>query len=225
MIKIENISKTYTAQAQKIIALKNINLSIEKEEFLGLMGASGSGKTTLFKVIAGLEKIDEGNIWINNQNITLLTEKQKTLFRLNSIGFIFQQNNLMPALSAWENIALLLELKGIKRKLAKKISFEYLEKVNILECASRKPDYLSGGQQQRVAIARALAGKPALVLADEATANLDADNTENLLEILVKLNQEEKTTFIFATHDDRVKQKVKRVITLKNGIIENNLSF
>lgn len=219
MITIENVSKIYTSKAQKIIALQNINLIVQKEEFLGLMGASGSGKTTLFKVIAGLENVNEGNIWIDNQNITLLSEKEKTIFRRNKIGFIFQQNNLMPALLAWENIALLLELKGIKTKLAKKISFEYLEKVNILECASRKPEYLSGGQQQRVAIARALAGKPALVLADEATANLDADNTENLLEILVKLNQEEKTTFIFATHDERVKQKVKQVITLKNGKI------
>ncbi|TAE72626.1 MAG: ABC transporter ATP-binding protein [Bacteroidetes bacterium] len=220
MIKIQNISKTYTSKAQKINALQNVSFFIEKGEFVGLMGASGSGKTTLFKVIAGLENIDEGEIYIDNQAIHCLSEKQKTLFRLNSIGFIFQQHNLMPVLSAWENVALLLELKGIKRKIAKNISLEYLEKVNLLDCAFRKPEQLSGGQQQRVAIARALAGKPVLVLADEATANLDADNTENLLEMLVKLNQEEKTTFIFATHDDRVKQKVKRIILLKNGILD-----
>ncbi len=219
MIRIENISKTYLSHHQKIKALQNINFSIEKGEFVALMGASGSGKTTLFKAIAGLENIDEGKIFIDNHAIHTLNEKQKTLFRLHSIGFIFQQHNLMPVLSAWENVALLLELKGMKRKMAKKISFEYLEKVNLLDCALRKPEHLSGGQQQRIAIARALAGKPNLILADEATANLDAENTENLLEMLVKLNQEEKITFIFATHDERVKQKVARIILLKNGVL------
>jgi putative ABC transport system ATP-binding protein len=219
MLSIQNVTKIYQPFREPIFALQNINIEIKKGDFVAISGASGSGKTTLFKLVAGLENVTEGNILFENQSIIHFSEKEKTKFRLHQIGFIFQQHHLIPVLSALENVSFLLEMQGKTQKEAKKISQEWLEKVNILECANRKPHQLSGGQQQRVAIARALAGNPKLILADEPTASLDEINTELLLDLMKSLNQQEDITFLVATHDERVRERASKTIFFKNGKI------
>ena len=219
IVEIKDLQKIFQSKYQKVEALQNINLSIKEGDFLALSGQSGSGKTTLFNIIAGLEVPTKGEVFINNTNIFLLKENKRTEFRLNNIGFIFQNHQLLPVLNAWENIAFLLTLKGIKSKEAKKISLEWLEKVDLKDSIYKKPSEMSGGQQQRVAVARALAGKPNIILADEPTASLDLENKNNLLSLLKKINEEEKATFLVATHDELVKNYMHKIIYLKYGKI------
>ncbi|HSM49139.1 MAG TPA: ABC transporter ATP-binding protein, partial [Draconibacterium sp.] len=188
-----------------------------------IVGPSGSGKTTLLNIIGGLDDATEGTVTIDNVEINQLSARKLTDFRMRNIGFVFQAYNLIPVLTARENVEFILHLQGADKKYRESRTTELLQSVGLGEMMDRRPSKLSGGQQQRVAVARALASKPKFVLADEPTANLDSKSTENLLDIMERLNKEEKITFIFSTHDARVVNKARRVITLEDGKIVSDV--
>ena len=199
------------------------NLVFEEGEFAAIVGPSGSGKTTLLNMIGGLDKPSEGDIIINEVNLIGLKASELIDFRLRNIGFVFQAYNLIPVLSASENIEFIMHLQGRNKVDRERRTMELLEAVGLEGRGDSRPGKMSGGQQQRVAVARALASKPKFILADEPTANLDSKSAENLLEIMEKLNSEEKITFIFSTHDARVMKKARRVITIEDGKIVKDL--
>ncbi|MFP4023613.1 MAG: ABC transporter ATP-binding protein [Thiohalospira sp.] len=217
IIEIKNLIKIYNDSEIKVKAVNNINLSFEEGEFAAIVGPSGSGKTTLLNLIGGLDTPTEGEIIVNGTNIGNLSSSELINFRLQNIGFVFQAYNLIPVLTAKENVEFIMELQGKKRKERDERSIELLSAVGLGERVNSRPSKLSGGQQQRVAVARALASKPKFVLADEPTANLDSKSTETLLDIMEQLNKEENITFIFSTHDQRVVKKAHRVITVEDG--------
>jgi putative ABC transport system ATP-binding protein len=222
MINIHNITKTYNKGATKVEALKEISFSIENGEIVALMGASGSGKSTLLSLIGGLDKCDSGSISVDEENISALNAEKLADFRRDDVGFVFQQFHLIPTLSVVENIMLPLLPSGIKKAECYSVAREALEKVGLGEREKHLPGELSGGEQQRVAIARALVNKPKIILADEPTGDLDSKTGEKILELLQALNQKEKVTIIIATHDDKIAQKTKRKIVLKDGkVIED----
>jgi putative ABC transport system ATP-binding protein len=202
--------------------VNNVHLHLNKGEFTALVGPSGSGKTTLLNLIGGLDRPDSGNIIINDVDITKLSSNQLITFRLNHIGFVFQSFNLIPVLTARENVEMIMQLQKISRKDRDARIKQLFEEVQLSDKLNSRPSELSGGQQQRVAVARALASKPKFVLADEPTANLDTKSASNLLDIMTKLNKEEKITFLFSTHDQRVIERARRVITLVDGKIESD---
>lgn len=217
IIKLENLNKSYRDSEIEVRALNGIDLSFEQGEFTAIVGPSGSGKTTLLNMIGGLDKPDSGTIMIGGQDITRLGSRKLIDFRLRNIGFVFQSYNLIPVLTALENVEFIMHLQKIPRKQRQERAIALLESVGLGERIHSRPSKLSGGQQQRVAVARALASRPRFILADEPTANLDSASTRNLLEIMEKLNHEEKITFIFSTHDKRVVDKAHRVIVLEDG--------
>ena len=219
VIEVENLTKTYNGSEVKVNALNGIDLSIEQGEFTAIVGPSGSGKTTFLNMLGGLDKPSSGEIRIGGTDILSLSSSKLIDFRLRNIGFVFQAYNLIPVLTALENIEFIMQLQGIPKKMREKRAKELLRKVGLGDRMDSRPSKLSGGQQQRVAVARALASKPKFVLADEPTANLDSVSTENLLDMMEELNQEEQITFIFSTHDQRVVQKARRIITLEDGKI------
>jgi putative ABC transport system ATP-binding protein len=217
IIEIKNLKKVYKESEIDVVAVNSVDLSFEKGEFTAIVGPSGSGKTTLLNMLGGLDKPTEGEILIDNTNICHLNNSDLINFRLHNIGFVFQAYNLIPVLTAKENVEFIMFLQG-KNKAEKELrSKELIEAVGLGERMNSRPNKLSGGQQQRVAVARALASKPKFILADEPTANLDSKSTETLLEIMEKLNREENITFIFSTHDQRVVNKARRVILLEDG--------
>ncbi len=222
IIQIKNLHKIYNSDSVSVNAVNGIDLSFEEGEFTAIVGPSGSGKTTLLNIIGGLDDSTEGTVTIDNVEINRLSKRKLTDFRMNNIGFVFQAYNLIPVLTAWENVEFIMQLQGAGKKARDKRTAEILQAVGLKGMENRRPSKLSGGQQQRVAVARALASKPKFVLADEPTANLDSKSTENLLDIMEKLNKEEKITFIFSTHDQRVVNKARRVITLEDGKILND---
>ena len=217
IIEIKDLSKIYDGSQIEVRAVDGINLSFGKGEFTAIVGPSGSGKTTFLNLLGGLDDPTTGDVIVDGVNIGNLSEGRIIDFRLRNIGFIFQAYNLIPVLSAEENVEFIMELQGKTKKERKERSNELLEAVGLAERKSSRPAKLSGGQQQRVAVARALASKPKFVLADEPTANLDSRSAENLLDIMEKLNKDENITFIFSTHDPRVVRKARRVITLEDG--------
>jgi len=217
IIAIENLKKSYHDSEVEVNALNGINLAFEQGEFTAIVGPSGSGKTTLLNMIGGLDKPDSGSIHIGKDDITMMGSRKLIDFRLRNIGFVFQSYNLIPVLTALENVEFILHLQGDKREHRRKRAIELLDAVGLGERIHSRPSKLSGGQQQRVAVARALASRPRFILADEPTANLDSASTRNLLEIMEKLNREEQITFIFSTHDQRVVEKAHRVIVLEDG--------
>lgn len=219
VIEVENLTKTYNGSEVKVNALNGIDLSIEQGEFTAIVGPSGSGKTTFLNMLGGLDKPSSGEIRIGGTDILSLSSSKLIDFRLRNIGFVFQAYNLIPVLTALENIEFIMQLQGIPKKMREKRAKELLRKVGLGDRMDSRPSKLSGGQQQRVAVARALASKPKFVLADEPTANLDSVSTENLLDMMEELNQKEQITFIFSTHDQRVVQKARRIITLEDGKI------
>ncbi len=223
IIEINNLHKTYDGDSVPVHAVNNVTVSFEEGEFTAIVGPSGSGKTTLLNIIGGLDDASEGSIKINGVNITELSSKNLTDFRLKNIGFVFQAYNLIPVLTAKENVEFIMHLQGANKEARDERATELLKEVGLGEMMNRRPSKLSGGQQQRVAVARALASKPKFVLADEPTANLDSKSTENLLDIMEQLNKEEKITFIFSTHDQRVVNKARRVITLEDGKIISDI--
>lgn len=222
IIKIENLAKIYNAGENEVRALDGVNLNIEAGEFTAIVGPSGSGKTTLLNMLGGLDKPTSGSIVIKDIDVTKLNDNQLINFRRDHVGFVFQAYNLIPVLTAKENVAFVMDLQGVPTKESTKRALDLLEAVGLKERANERPSKLSGGQQQRVAVARALAAKPQFILADEPTANLDSKSAETLLDIMEKLNQEEGITFLFSTHDPRVMQRARRVVTLEDGKIITN---
>lgn len=222
LLKLENIGKRYQQGEVEVTALHDISLSVEEGEFAALVGPSGSGKTTLLNIIGGLDSPSQGGVHLNSTDITQLHEAALSNFRLFQLGFIFQAYNLVPVLSALENVELVMVMQGRPLSERRKRAEHYLELVGLTKMMHRRPSALSGGQQQRVAVARALAAGPRLVLADEPTANLDSENATALLDIMHRLSHEEKTTFIFSTHDPRVMERAERIITLRDGMIESD---
>lgn len=223
IIEIKNLHKVYTDNSVSVRAVNGVDLIVEEGEFTAIVGPSGSGKTTLLNIIGGLDEATEGTITIENVEISKLSPRKLTDFRMRNIGFVFQAYNLIPVLTARENVEFILHLQGAGKKYRESRTSELLQAVGLGEMMDRRPSKLSGGQQQRVAVARALASKPKFVLADEPTANLDSKSTENLLDIMEKLNKEEKITFIFSTHDARVVNKARRVITLEDGKVVSDV--
>lgn len=223
IIEIKNLHKIYNSDSVSVHAVNGIDVSFEEGEFTAIVGPSGSGKTTLLNVIGGLDDATEGSVEIEGVKISDLSARKLTDFRMKNIGFVFQAYNLIPVLTARENVEFIMHLQGAKKSARDARTSELLQAVGLGEMMDRRPSKLSGGQQQRVAVARALASKPKFVLADEPTANLDSHSTENLLDIMEQLNKEEKITFIFSTHDQRVVNKARRVITIEDGKIINDV--
>ena len=219
VIKTENISRIYQQGDIEVKALNGVSVNFEKGEFTAIVGPSGSGKTTLLNAIGGLDTPNSGRVIINDKDITKLNDNQLIDFRLHNIGFVFQAYNLIPVLTAQENVEFIMLMQGIDKNERQQRAEKLLTEVGLADQISRRPNQMSGGQQQRVAVARALASKPRFVLADEPTANLDSKSTSNLLDIMAQLNEEEGMTFIFSTHDQRVIDKAKRILTLEDGQI------
>ena len=222
IIELKNVDKIYNSKSIPVQALKNINLKINSGEFTAIVGPSGSGKTTLLNIMGSLDSVTSGEVILNNKKISEMKENQLIKFRLFNIGFVFQSYNLIPVLTALENVEFILFLQKINRKERYNKALELLKKVGLEHKKDSKPAQLSGGEQQRVAVARALASNPAFVLADEPTANLDFRSAENLLDLMQYLNKEYNTTFIFSTHDPRVIKRAQRIVTLEDGLIIND---
>lgn len=219
VIELKNLSKIYNPETIPVRAINDVTLSVEEGEFTAIVGPSGCGKTTLLNMIGGLDISSEGSVDIGGVVINEMSESELTAFRLQHIGFVFQAYNLIPVLTAKENIEFIMVLQNRDAKTMQERSDDLLDRMGIKDQRDRRPSELSGGQQQRVAVARALASRPKFVLADEPTANLDSGSTEALLDIMAKLNKEEKITFIFSTHDQRVIDRAKRIIKLVDGEI------
>ncbi|MCW8827777.1 MAG: ABC transporter ATP-binding protein [Gammaproteobacteria bacterium] len=217
LLTLEGIGKRYRQGEIEVQALQGVDLQVAEGDFAALVGPSGSGKTTLLNIIGGLDAPTQGSVRLNGIELTAMGEAELSDFRLFQLGFIFQAYNLVPVLSALENVELVMVLQGQHRHERRERAEHYLELVGLKAVMHRRPSALSGGQQQRVAVARALAAGPRLVLADEPTANLDSENAFALLDIMHRLSHEEKTTFIFSTHDTRVMERAERIITLRDG--------
>ena len=225
MITVKNLRKVYKVGNEKVIALDNINLEIEKGEFCCIVGTSGSGKSTLLNQLAGLEKPTKGSVVINGENISKMDEKKLAVFRQNNIGFIFQAYNLMPTMTAVENVALPLMFQGVKKSVREKKARAILREMQLKDRMNHKPTELSGGQQQRVGIARAFVGKPSVIFADEPTGNLDSKTTEQVMEMLIDISEKNNITFVMVTHDNELAKKAKRVVTLVDGNIVHDTKF
>lgn len=219
IITTENLTKIYDSGAVPVRAVNSITLQVNKGEFTALVGPSGSGKTTLLNLIGGLDQPTSGKVWINEIEISGMNRSRLIDFRLRNIGFVFQAYNLIPVLTVKENIEFVMLLQKRSKTERNHRVKELLKEVDLLDKTDNRPAQLSGGQQQRVAVARALASKPAFILADEPTANLDSKTAGNLLDLMARLNHEENMTFIFSTHDQRVIDRAHRIITLVDGAI------
>ena len=220
--KVENVTRIYKTGKIETQALRGVSLSIEKGEFTALVGPSGSGKTTLLQLIGCLDQPTSGHVYINGKDVSKLNRNQRADMRRGTIGFVFQFFALIPTLTAYENVEMPLLLSGEKGPERRERVKQLLEWVEMTSHSAHRPDQLSGGQQQRVAIARALSTKPALILADEPTANLDTPNGKQVMDTMTRLNQETGVTFVFATHDPRVIQYARRIVTLRDGLIVEN---
>ena len=219
IVNVKQVKRSYQQGSHTVQALCGVDLTIEEGEFTVLMGPSGSGKTTLLNIIGGLDQADDGSIEVDGKRFEDLTSGQVSDIRLKRLGFVFQAYNLIPVLSAYENAEFVLLLQGVPEAERRKRVMETLAAVGLQGMEKRKPSELSGGQQQRVAVARAIAGRPALVLADEPTANLDSKTGNELIALMKKLNTDHNITFLFATHDPKVMAAAKRVVSLEDGKI------
>jgi putative ABC transport system ATP-binding protein len=222
IIDLKSLVKRFPMGKEEFTALKDINLNFGTGEFSGLVGPSGSGKTTLLNIIGSLDTPSEGDAFVIGKSTGSLTHKQSAILRRQHLGFIFQTYNLLPVYTVFENVEFPLLLLNYSASERKKAILDSLEWVGLSDKVKSKPAQLSGGECQRVAIARAMVKKPQLVLADEPTANLDSENSHNILQTMVKLNEELNTTFIFATHDEKVIQYLKRKISLEDGKVVND---
>ncbi len=222
VIQLENVTKIYTVGEVETRALDGVSLNIEDGEFTALVGPSGSGKTTMLQLMGCLDKPNRGSVKINGRDVTRFNPNQRADLRREMIGFIFQFFALVPVLTAYENVELPLLLNDVPTAERRERALEMLEAVGLADRADHRPDQLSGGEQQRVAIARALGSRPALVLADEPTANLDTANGSQAMEIMRRLNEQTGTAFIFATHDPRVVAFARRVVKLQDGRVVDN---
>ena len=222
IIKTENLIKIYNSDHLPVKAVNKVSFEVEQGEFTAIVGPSGSGKTTLLNILGGLDKPTEGKVFIGGEEITALSERKLVSFRLHNIGFVFQSYNLIPVLTAKENVSFIMLLQKRSQKEMDERAIELLKEVGLDDKINVRPNKLSGGQQQRVAVARALASRPKFILADEPTANLDTESAFNLLDIMERLNKEENITLLFSTHDQRVITRARRVITLVDGAISKD---
>ena len=220
IISLKNLSKSYNIAGKPFYALKEINLSFGEGEFTGIVGPSGSGKTTLLNIIGSLDSPSGGEAIVLEKNISSLNHSESARLRNYNIGFIFQVFNLLPVYTVYENVEFALLLQNFSQNERKKLVLQALKWVGLENHKDKKPDKLSGGESQRVAIARAIVKKPKILLADEPTANLDAENAHSILKTMKKINKELGTTFIFSTHDEKVMKYLNRTIILKDGNIE-----
>jgi putative ABC transport system ATP-binding protein len=224
IIKIENLVKRFPVGKTEFTALKEITVSFGTGEFAGLVGPSGSGKTTLLNIIGSLDSPSEGKVDVLGKSITSLSHKQSAILRNRHIGFIFQTYNLLPVYTVYENVEFALLLQRMAGSVRKKAVLDALEWVGLTDKIKSRPSMLSGGECQRVAIARSMVKRPEIVLADEPTANLDSANSHNILQTMKKLNRELNTTFIFATHDEKVMKYLNRIISLEDGKIVRDIN-
>jgi putative ABC transport system ATP-binding protein len=223
IVSVRGLTREYEQGTVKVHALRGVDLDIEPGEFTALMGPSGSGKTTLLNQVGALDRPTAGSVVVDGQDLTSLSAGQLSDLRLRRLGFIFQSYNLIPVLSAMENAEFVLVLRGVGKTERRKRVLDTLASVGLTGLEHRRPNQLSGGQQQRVAVARAIAGQPALVLADEPTANLDSKTAQELIELMARLNREQGATFVFATHDPQVMEAARRVIRLVDGRIAEDI--
>lgn len=220
LIKLENIEKIYSENGLPVHALRGIDFTVDKGEFLVIAGPSGSGKTTLLNIIGSLDKPEKGAVYLEGTNLESKSKSELSELRLKKMGFIFQAYNLIPVLTAMENVEFPMMLHGISEKERHQKAQKVLDELGIGELSGKRPNQMSGGQQQRVAVARAIANDPLIVLADEPTANLDSKSSENLLDIMAEMNKSKKITFIFSSHDKQVMERARRLVLLKDGLID-----
>ena len=223
LIEMQHLNKIYNTTAVPVQAIKDVTLNIEAKEFTAIVGPSGSGKTTMLNILGGLDNPSSGLVKIDDTDISKLKSGQLIDYRLNHIGFVFQAYNLIPVFTARENVEFIMLLQGVSKKEREKQALKLLDSVGLTERANSRPSQLSGGQQQRVAVARALASQPDFVLADEPTANLDSESAGALLDLMEELNKTLGMTFIFSTHDARVIERARRVITLQDGSVKSDV--
>ena len=226
LIEINHLEKIYNTSAVPVHAVRDVSFNVEKKEFMAIVGPSGSGKTTLLNILGGLDKPNKGKVVIDDIDLTNMPENKLVDYRLGHIGFVFQAYNLIPVFTARENVEFIMLLQGINKKERESRAIDLLKQVGLKNRIDTPPAQLSGGEQQRVAVARALASRPAFVLADEPTANLDTEAAESLLDLMETLNDKYEMTFIFSTHDIRVMRRARRIITLQDGrIVEDKKSL
>ncbi len=222
-VRCIDLCKTYRQGDQDIKALDHLSMEVEKGEFVCLMSPSGGGKTTLLNAIGGLDIPDSGEVWIAGERIDQMSKGELADLRLANIGFVFQAYNLIPVLTAQENIEFVMQVQGIPTAARREKSMAILDEVGLKGLEKRRPSEMSGGQQQRVAVARAIVSRPELVLADEPTANLDSKTAGELMELFTELNEHHKTTFIIATHDQRVQAFARRLVRMRDGRIVDDI--
>ncbi|MFC3860329.1 ABC transporter ATP-binding protein [Deinococcus antarcticus] len=222
LVRVKHLEKIYDVSGVKTPALRGVDLEVLPGEFTALAGPSGSGKSTLLHLIGGLDHPTSGEVWLSGKRVDQLARTELADLRLRHLGFIFQAYNLIPVLTALENAAFVLELRGVPRREREQRALLALETLGMAEFAARRPNQLSGGQQQRVAVARALAAEPAVILADEPTANLDRKTGEALIEYMKMLNQMQGITFVFSTHDPRLLAHVTRTVELEDGQVKSD---
>ncbi len=218
-VQVERVSREYVQGGASIHALREVSLKIHPGEFTALVGPSGSGKTTLLNMIGALDLPTSGTVSLGGENLATLSKAALAQLRLRKIGFVFQDYSLLPVLTAAENVEFVLQLQGVNRKERRVRAMSALAELGLADCGNRLPAQLSGGQQQRVTIARAIVGEPLLILADEPTANLDSVNSKHLMQLMKQLNEIEKSTILFSSHDDYVVEQAKRIIELDDGKI------
>ena len=222
IITTQGVTKVYNSNQVPVHALRGVDLEIEKGEFTAIVGPSGSGKTTLLNIIGGLDVPTDGRVTVHGTDLNTLSDSELIDFRLHHIGFVFQAYNLIPVLTSIENVSFVMQMQGKPAREYNTKSRQLLEEVGLADKIHKRPSELSGGQQQRVAVARALASKPDFVLADEPTANLDSVSSGDLLDMMAELNEKEEMTFVFSTHDQRVINRARRVVTLVDGQIDSD---
>ncbi len=223
LVECRDVKKDYKQGDVTVHALRGINLSIDPGGFVALAGPSGSGKTTTLNMIGGLDLPDSGNVIVDGNDFARMNQGQLANLRLQKVGFVFQAYNLIPVLSALENVEYVMLLQGVEATKRRKLATEMLNEVGLEGMYNRRPAELSGGQQQRVAVARAIVSNPAIVLADEPTANLDSKTGQGLLEMMKLMNREKGVTFIFSTHDDMVMDYARRLIHIRDGVVADDV--
>ncbi len=222
MISVKDLYKTYATGDMKVQALQGVSLEIDRGEFIALAGPSGSGKTTMLNIIGCIDSADSGEVTIAGQSVMKLKKNEQAMFRRDNLGFVFQSYNLIPVLTAFENVAFSLNLMNVDDREVQERTMAILKEVGLEGMENRRPGKLSGGQQQRVAIARAIVKDPEILLADEPTANLDSNTGQEILELMKALNERHKSTFIFSTHDPMVMDFSSRLVRLHDGVIQHD---
>ena len=222
MVEARDLEKTYAAGGARVHALRGVDLRINRGEMVAVMGPSGCGKTTLLNCLSGLDEFDEGEVFVGGESISGMSDRRRTRFRAERMGFVFQTYNLIPVLSGVENVELPLLVAGVRPKEARERALSAFDMVDLADQASKRPNEMSGGQQQRVTVARSLVNGPAIVWADEPTGALDSETSKEIVDLLVKLNREQDQTFVLVTHDASVARRAHRIVRMRDGRIEGD---